>query len=62
MSLHTHSKGTHGGRYLRDALEALGTAQVDLEISSPSSPGVLKPVGETNGYLHVIMPMQIGGR
>jgi len=49
------------GRYLRDALEALGTAQVGLEISGPSSPGVLKPVGETNGYLHVIMPMQVSG-
>ncbi len=50
------------GRYLRDALEALDTSQVRLEISGPSSPGVIKPVGETNGYLHVIMPMQIGGR
>jgi DNA polymerase-3 subunit beta len=48
------------GRYLRDALEALDTSQVGLEITGPSSPGVLKPVGENNGYLYVIMPMQIG--
>ena len=48
------------GRYLRDALEALDTSQVGLEITGPSSPGVLKPVGEKNGYLYVIMPMQIG--
>ena len=47
------------GRYLRDALEAMGTAQVGLEITGPASPGVIKPVGEKNGYLHVIMPMQV---
>ncbi|HZS03031.1 MAG TPA: DNA polymerase III subunit beta [Chloroflexota bacterium] len=49
------------GRYLRDALEALGTAQAALEVTGPSSPGVIKPVGEQNGYLHVIMPMQVSG-
>jgi DNA polymerase-3 subunit beta len=49
------------GRYLRDALEAIGTSQVGLEITGPSSPGVIKPVGEPNGYLHVIMPMQVSG-
>jgi DNA polymerase-3 subunit beta len=50
------------GRYLRDALEAIGTAQAALEITGPSSPGVVRPVGEQNGYLHVIMPMQVSGR
>lgn len=50
------------GRYLRDALEAIGTAQAALEITGPSSPGVIKPVGEQNDYLHVIMPMQVSGR
>src|SRR5205814_2179605 len=49
------------GRYLCDALEAIGTAQMGLEITGPSSPGVIKPVGEPNGYLHVIMPMQVSG-
>ena len=48
------------GRYLRDALEAIETSQVGLEIMGSTNPGVIKPVGETNGYLHVIMPMQIG--
>ena len=47
------------GRYLRDALEAIDTSQVGLEIMGPTNPGVIKPVGETNGYLHVIMPMQV---
>ncbi len=50
------------GRYLRDALEAIDAAQVGLEITGPSSPGVIKPVGEREGYLHVIMPMQVGAR
>ena len=50
------------GRYLRDALEAVGSAQVGLEVTGPSSPGVIKPIGEASGYLHVIMPMQLGGR
>jgi len=50
------------GRYLRDALEAIGTAQAALEITGPSSPGVVRPVGEQNGYIHVIMPMQVSGR
>ncbi|HLH22676.1 MAG TPA: DNA polymerase III subunit beta [Chloroflexota bacterium] len=50
------------GRYLRDALEAIGTAQAALEITGPSSPGVIRPVGDQNGYLHVIMPMQVSGR
>ena len=50
------------GRYLRDALEAIDTSQVGLEIMGPTNPGVIKPVGETNGYLHVIMPMQVNQR
>jgi DNA polymerase-3 subunit beta len=50
------------GRYLRDALEAIDTEQVGLELTGPTSPGVLKPIGEPHTYLHVIMPMQVGGR
>jgi DNA polymerase-3 subunit beta len=47
------------GRYLRDALEAIESQHVSLQISGPSSPGIIKPVGEPNGYLHVIMPMHV---
>jgi DNA polymerase III subunit beta len=47
------------GRYLRDALEAIESQQVLLQITGPSSPGIIKPVGEPNGYLHVIMPMHV---
>ncbi len=47
------------GKYLRDALEAIESAQVALQISGASSPGIIKPVGEADGYLHVIMPMHV---
>jgi DNA polymerase-3 subunit beta len=47
------------GRYLREALEAIDTPKVLLQITGPSSPGILKPAGDPNGYLHVIMPMHI---
>ena len=45
-------------RYLRDALEAVGAGEVALEITGPTSPGLLKPVA-TSGNLHVIMPMHV---
>jgi DNA polymerase-3 subunit beta len=47
------------GRYLRDALEAIDTPHVSLQITGPSSPGIIKPDGETDGYIHVIMPMHV---
>lgn len=47
------------GRYLRDALEVIEAPQVALQISGPSSPGILRPIGEPNGYLQVIMPMHV---
>jgi DNA polymerase-3 subunit beta len=61
MCVYTLSIVAPMGGHLRDALEALDTSQVGLEITGPSSPGVLKPVGENNSYLYVIMPMQIDG-
>ncbi len=48
------------GKYLRDALEAIDTPEIRLEITGPSSPGVLRPLGPTTDtYLHVIMPMHV---
>jgi len=47
------------GRYLRDALEAIDTPEVLLQITGPQSPGIIKPAGEPNGYIHVIMPMHV---
>jgi DNA polymerase-3 subunit beta len=45
-------------RYLRDALEAVNSGEVALEITGPTSPGLLKPVS-TGGHVHVIMPMHV---
>lgn len=47
------------GRYLRDALEALGTDEVKLEIVGPALPGIIRPVGGDVDYTHVIMPMHV---
>jgi DNA polymerase-3 subunit beta len=43
-------------RYLVDALSVLGQSQVSLEITTASSPGVLRPVGNDK-YVYVVMPM-----
>ena len=43
-------------KYLMDVLNVLGARQVALETNSPSSPGVLRPVGP-DSYTHVIMQM-----
>ena len=43
-------------KYLSDVLGVLRQDRVVLEISSPSSPGVIRPVGVDN-YVHVVMPM-----
>ncbi|GAH58129.1 unnamed protein product, partial [marine sediment metagenome] len=50
------SKIAFNGKYLTEVLSVLNEAQVALETTNPSSPGVLRPVGVDN-YLHVIMPM-----
>lgn len=43
-------------KYLSDVLSVLHQAQVALEVTTPSSPGVIRPMGVDN-YVHVIMPM-----
>ncbi|MFC1911589.1 DNA polymerase III subunit beta [Chloroflexota bacterium] len=50
------AKIAFNGKYLTDVLNVLEEAQVALETTNPSSPGVLRPVG-TDNYIHVIMPM-----
>ena len=42
--------------YLSDVLQVLSEESVALEITTPSSPGVLRPTGSDN-YVHVVMPM-----
>ncbi len=50
------AKIAFNGKYLTDVLGVLGEAQVALEATNPSSPGVVRPVGVDN-YIHVVMPM-----
>jgi DNA polymerase-3 subunit beta len=50
------AKIAFNGKYLIDVLSALKESQVALEITNPSSPGVIRPVGVDN-YTHVVMPM-----
>ena len=46
-------------RFLREVLDVIKTPTVSLETTSDTSPGLLKPVGDTE-FLHVIMPMHLG--
>ncbi len=50
------SKIAFNSKYLTEVLQVLDTAQVVLETSGSSSPGVLRPVGPED-YVHVVMPM-----
>ena len=54
------SKIAFNSKYISDVLSIMQTEKVSLQISSPSSPGVLKPVGQDN-YTHVVMPMFVQG-
>lgn len=46
-------------KFMTDVLAVVGAPQIALETTSPTEPGVIKPVGE-DGFLHVIMPMHFG--
>jgi len=50
------AKIAFNGKYLTEVLSVLHEAQVALETTNPSSPGVIRPVGVDN-YIHVVMPM-----
>ncbi|MEE9247813.1 MAG: DNA polymerase III subunit beta, partial [Dehalococcoidia bacterium] len=53
------AKIAFNSKYLSEVLGVLGQGMVALETSSPSSPGVLRPVSAAEGtkYVHVVMPM-----
>jgi DNA polymerase-3 subunit beta len=46
-------------RYMIDVLSVAGAPQVALDTTMPSSPGVVRPVGDVD-FTHVIMPMHLG--
>jgi DNA polymerase III subunit beta len=50
------AKIAFNGKYLMDVLGVLHESQVSLETTTPSSPGLVRPVGADN-YTHVVMPM-----
>ncbi len=43
-------------KYLSEVLSVLPQEQVALEVTTPSSPGTIRPIGVDN-YVHVVMPM-----
>lgn len=43
--------------YLQDALDVIQTPSVALEVSDPVKPGMIRPVGDEQGFLHLLMPM-----
>jgi len=51
------SKIAFNSRYLQDVLSVLDCEEIALETTSPSSPGVLRPIGTDDNYVHVVMPM-----
>ncbi len=50
------AKIAFNAKYLTEVLSVLHQTQVALETTTPSSPGVIRPVGVDN-YVHVVMPM-----
>ena len=45
-------------RYLQDIINVLGRGKVAVEVTNSSSPGVFRPA-ESEGYVHVVMPMYV---
>ncbi len=50
------AKIAFNGKYLTDVLGVIHEGEIALETTTPSSPGVVRPIGADN-YLHIIMPM-----
>jgi len=50
------SKIAFNGRYVTDVLGVISETQIALETTTPSSPGVIHPIG-SDRYMHIIMPM-----
>lgn len=46
-------------RYLIDGLKAMATAQVVLQANAPTTPVVLEPIGDEEGFTYLVMPVQV---
>ena len=51
------AKIAFNSKYLQDVLQVLDAERLYLETSSPSSPGVIRPIDTDDNYVHVVMPM-----
>lgn len=47
--------------YLVDALDAVGSEDVRLELSGPMRPVVVVPVGGGGSHRQLVMPLRVGG-
>jgi DNA polymerase-3 subunit beta len=45
------------GKYVQDFLNVVETDEISLDLTTPSYPGVLKPVSPDNQFHYVVMPM-----
>lgn len=54
----SEAKIAFSSKYLTEALKAIGKGEVALETTTPSSPGVLRPLNNpaSRDYVHVVMP------
>ena len=48
----------YNAKYVLDVLKNAGTEAIDLELTQPLSPGIIRPKGDPD-YLCVIMPMRV---
>lgn len=46
-------------RYISDALKAVGSEEIVLELAGPLSPGLIKPAGEKDDYLSLLLPLRL---
>ena len=46
-------------RYMLDGLKAMAADRVVLHCNSPTTPAVLRPVEESDGFTYLVMPVQI---
>ena len=51
------AKIAFSSKYINDVLAVISQGEVALEVTTSSSPGVVKPVGGSGDYIHVVMPM-----
>jgi DNA polymerase-3 subunit beta len=49
----------YNARYLQDCLKVMGSAKVEVRLSSPLNPALLVPEGGDGSYLYVVMPMRL---